>query len=177
MLTISAHRCRSLYHNGCSSLSDPKNAKKDIYVGNSLRSWRDKRGGAVLAAEPAEECVQVNLKFSLATLPLTSGGASARHQKGIPHTRIPLSAQARMGKKIGSHSLRVAEALVGRRDCQLLLTICDANKQAQCQRHSVTQDNLDKIEFLHQFWCHLSSSILQVPTHQFGDIHLAFKVN
>ena len=47
--------------------------------------------------------------------------------------------------------------------CQLLLTICDANKQAQCQRHSVRQDNLDKIEFLHQFWCHLSSSILQVP--------------
>lgn len=66
-----------------------------------------------------------------------------------------------LGKKIGSHFLRVSST-GWKTTCQLLLTICDPNKQAQRQRHSVTQDYLDKIELLHQLWFHLSS-VLQLP--------------
>lgn len=43
----------------------------------SLRSRRDQRGSAVLAVEPREEWVQVNLNFSLAASPLASSGGSA----------------------------------------------------------------------------------------------------
>ena len=58
-----------------------------------------------------------------------------------------------LGKKLGSHSLRVAEACTGwktRFVSSPLLTICDANEPAQRQRLTIgDKDHPDKIEFLH----------------------------
>ena len=51
----------------------------------SLRSWRDQRGNAVLAVEPQEEWVQVNLNFSLVASPLASRGGSAA--KRVPRAQ------------------------------------------------------------------------------------------
>ena len=51
----------------------------------SLRSRRDQRGSAVLALEPREEWVQVNLNFSLAASPLASSGGSAAERVPRAH--------------------------------------------------------------------------------------------
>ena len=61
-----------------------------------------------------------------------------------------------LGKKIGSYSLSVAEALFGRLICQPLMTICGANGQAQRQRHPVIQNRLDKTKLLYQLWRHFN---------------------
>ena len=51
----------------------------------SLRSRRDQRGSAVLAVEPREEWVQVNLNFSLAASPLASSGGSTAERVPRAH--------------------------------------------------------------------------------------------
>ena len=55
----------------------------------SLRSRRDQRGSAVLAVEPREEWVQVNLNFSLAASPLASSGRSAAER--VPRNLVLFS--------------------------------------------------------------------------------------
>ena len=58
-----------------------------------------------------------------------------------------------LGKKIGSHSLSVAEALFGRLDLSATFDhYFDTNGQAQHQRHTVIPNHLHKTELLHQLW-------------------------
>ena len=66
----------------------------------SLRSWRDQRGSTVLAVEPREEWVQVNLNFSLAASPLASRGGSAA--KRVPRTQEKARQARLQGKRIAS---------------------------------------------------------------------------